>query len=82
VSSISDYLSNLPASVRAHLNQQLDWDNKGMNKDLIKIAYHMLGWEERLVTHLELTDVDIHDIKARNQGKPEMQRYVRDFSLT
>ena len=38
------------------------------------ICPHMLDWEEKLCTHLGLTAVDIHDIKARHQNNPELQR--------
>ena len=62
------YASSLPASALPHLEQQLDWN------DLIEIAHHMLDWEEKLCTHLGLTAVDIHDIKAKHQNNPELQR--------
>jgi hypothetical protein len=55
------------------LKQMLDWDNKGVDKDLNEIAYHMLDWEE-LSSQLGLTPVDVHDIKESNIGKPELQR--------
>ena len=59
------HASSLPASALPHLEQQLDWN------DLIEIAHRMLDWEEKL---LGLTAVDIHDIKARHQNNPELQR--------
>ena len=62
------HASSLPASALPHLEQQLDWN------DLIEIAHHMLDWEEKLCTHLGLTAVDIHDIKAKHQNNPELQR--------
>ena len=58
----SSYVSSLPASACHLLEQQLDWDN-GNDKDLIKIAYHMIEWEEKLSCHLGLTEVDVYDIK-------------------
>ena len=67
-------MSSLPASARDHLNKELDWDRGGVDKDLIKIAHHMLDWEEQLSSHLGLTQVDIRDIKERNPQKPELQR--------
>ena len=65
---IPAYASSLPAGALPHLEQQLDWN------DLIEIAHHMLDWEEKLCTHLRLTAVDIHDIKAKHQNNPELQR--------
>ena len=62
-------MSSLVASANVHplLEQQLDWDHEGVDKDLI----HMLNWEEKLCSHLGLTEVDRHDIYP---GKPELQR--------
>jgi hypothetical protein len=34
-----------------------------VSKDLDTIANSMLDWETKLVTLLELTDVDLHDLK-------------------
>jgi hypothetical protein len=58
----------LPLAVRPYLEQILDW------KDLIKISHHMIRWEEDLCIYLELTDVDIDDIKAKYPSQPELQR--------
>ena len=68
---LSGYLSSLSDRARSHLNDPVDWNN-----DLIVIAHPMLDWEERLCTHLGLTDVDVHDIKAKHQNNPELQRSV------
>ena len=40
------------------------------------IAHHMLDWEEKLRSHLGLTEVDVHDIKAVHGSNPGLQRYV------
>ena len=61
------------ASPISSLEQVLDWDNKS-DTDLIKIAHFMLEWEEKLCPHLNLTEVDIHDIKDIHKDKPELQR--------
>ncbi len=71
---ISSYTSSLPASARPHLELQLDWDHEGVDKDLNEIAYYMLHWEEKLSTHLGLTDIDIHDIKDTYRDRPPLQR--------
>ena len=52
----------------------MDWDHKGVDKDLVEIAYHMLGWEEQLSSLLGLTQVDIHDINKIYFKQPELQR--------
>ena len=62
-------MSSLPACARPHLELQLDWGHEGVEKDLSEIADHMLHWEEKLSTHLELTPTDIHDIKKDFQGQ-------------
>ena len=69
----SAYMSSLPPNARPHLELQLDHDNKGVDKDLYKIAEHMLGWDEQLSTHLKLTEVDIYDIKSMHT-QPSLQR--------
>ena len=71
--SLADYVSSLPASVRPHLEQRLDWDHEGVDKDLSEIAEDMLGWEEELSTHFELTTVNIEDIKTMHSN-PVLQR--------
>ena len=68
------YVSSLPASARGNLSQLLDWDHGGVDKDLMEIAHHMLGWEEQLSALLELTQVDIHDINRIYSNQPELQR--------
>ena len=65
---------SLPASARPLLEQQLDCDNEGVDKDLIEIAHHMLDWEEKLCSHLGLTLVDVHDIREIHPRNPELQR--------
>ena len=61
------YVSSLPASARSYLDRELDWSHGGVEKDLSEIAEHMLGWDEKLSAHLELTHIDIHDIKETHE---------------
>ena len=70
----SSYVSSLPPSARLYLEQVLDWDHEGVEKDLSEISDHMLDWEEKLATHLELTTIDIHDIKVAYNRVPALQR--------
>ena len=74
VCDISSCVSSLPASARPHLELELDWGHGEVEKDLSEIANHMLDWEEKLTTHLELTPVDTHDIKEMYPFKPVLQR--------
>ena len=64
----------LPPSARPHLELQLDWGHGDVEKDLSEIANHMLDWEEKLVTHLELTPIDIHDLKNKYSNEPVLER--------
>ena len=66
-------MSSLPANARPHLELQLDSGHEGVEKDLYEIASHMLNWEEMSV-YLELTPVDISDIKYMHFNKPALQR--------
>ena len=69
-------MCSLPACARPHLEWQLDWGHEGVDQDLHQIAHHMLDWEEALIAHLQLTEVDRSDIKDTYPGKPLLQRYV------
>ena len=44
-------------------------------------AHHMLDWEEKLRSHLGLTEVDVHDIKAVHGSNPGLQRYVAGLDM-
>ena len=72
-------MSSLPPPARPHSELQLDSGHDGVEKDLHKIAEHMLEWEEKLSAHLGLTPVDISDIKKRNHSNPELQRCVNSI---
>ena len=72
--SFSAYVCSLSPAARPNLELLLDWGHDGVDRDLIEIAHHMLHWEEKLCSHLGLTAVDIHDIKAIHHNKPELQR--------
>ena len=69
-------MCSLPACARPHLEWQLDLGHEGVDKDLYEIAHHMLDWEEALMAHLQLTEVDRSDIKDTYPGKPLLQRYA------
>ena len=71
---LEDYISSLPPPARPHLELQLDKGHGGVEEDLHEIAHHMLDWEEKLSVLLRLTQVNIRDIKDKNQLKPELQR--------
>jgi hypothetical protein len=55
------------------LELELDRGHGGVEKDLYKIADHMLKWEETLSAPLGLTVVDISDITKAIDG-PVLQR--------
>ena len=76
----TSYLSSLPDSAFPFLERELDWNCDGVEKDQSEIAEHMLGWDEKLSTHLELTHIDIHDIKQMYPNQPVLQRYVCSLS--
>lgn len=71
-SDLAAYISSLPTNTLDTLDQQLDWDHKGVDKDLNEISNHMVNWEE-LSAHLGLTSTDAHDIKAI-YSNPVLQR--------
>jgi hypothetical protein len=70
-SCASVYVSTLPASARRYLDQPVD-----RKTDLIVRAAPMLHWEQKLLAHLSLTEVDVHDIRESLPMKPLLQRLV------
>ena len=77
-SKLQMYISTLPPYARSLLDKELDWDNKGVDKDLVEIADKMIHWEEKgLHTLLELDHIDIHDIEDtyKYKDKPVLKRY-------
>jgi hypothetical protein len=70
-SCASVYVSTLPTSARRYLDQPVD-----RKTDLDLIADPMLHWEQKLLTHLGLTEFDVHDIKASLPMKPLLQRLI------
>jgi hypothetical protein len=67
-------VASLPPAVQGHLQQRLDWDNGGVDKDLSEIADYMLNWDGILSVPLGLTERDIHDIKKIHHDSPSLQR--------
>ena len=70
-----DYVSVLPLTSREYLDKVLDWDNRGVNKDLDKIAHVMIDWEEKLSSGLEIPYVDIQNLKTEYANKDILLRY-------
>ena len=58
-------MQNLPDTARAHLDKVLDWDGKGVDKDLEKISHLVTDdVEMKLLPELEIPDDDIQKIYA------------------
>ena len=64
--------SSLPASAQNMLDKELDWDNEGVERDLYKLAEHMVDWEEKLAAPLSLTATDVFEINKNSN--PVLQR--------
>ena len=58
-----EYVRKLPESSRAYLDKVLDWDNKGVDKDLEEIS-HMVtdAVEMKLFPELDIPDEDMQKI--------------------
>lgn len=65
-----DVIAVLSATACSWLDEMLDWDHHGVNSDLYSIAEHMVDWEEKLAALLQLTDVEIHDLKKIHINDP------------
>ena len=71
---IQTYLTSLPQSAHTYLELKLDSGHDGVEKDLGKIAHHMVDWQEKLIAHLELPHVDVNDIQKIHPNSPVLQR--------
>ena len=69
----SEYVDFIPPQCRFKLDKALDFEHKGVEKDLGEIANHLMDWESR-ASHLGLTKVDISEIKNSYRNKPALQR--------
>ncbi len=60
------------------MKKEIDWDNKGVDKDLYEIADSMdTDWEVILAIPLELTQEEIDDIKDKHtKDHPKLMRYT------
>ena len=75
IASLDFYVSSLPTkAVSLYLDKVLDWDQGGVEAHLDEIAYQMIEWEQKLAVKLEMTEVDIHDIKERHRENGRLQR--------
>ena len=71
-----EYVCKLPHSTRAYLNKVLDWDNKGVDKDLEKISQLMTDDVEiKLFPELAIPDEDKRRIIADFPNKKLLQWY-------
>ena len=67
------HMSLLPPPAHPYIDKMVDWDNN-TDKDLYKIARHMLRWES-LAPQLGLDHVEVDDIKKdcttllKNKGR-------------
>ena len=59
--------------LRPKLDQELDFENEGVSRDLGTIADFMLEWEGSIAEHLDLTQADICAIQYRYPREFKMQ---------
>ena len=62
---VTSYLLSFGLTSSPHLEKTLDYDNGGVEEDLIEIAKHLIEWEEKLVAPLGLTHTEKKDIKMK-----------------
>ena len=55
------------------LDQELDFDNKGVSKHLGQIADSMYEWEGPVAEQLDLTPTDVAAIKMQYPGELRLQ---------
>lgn len=81
VADYEQYVSGLPPLARGYLSEVLDWDNKGVNKDLDKIAHFMTNWEEELSSGLEIPYVEIENLKVDNKSDKLLRYFVFPYMI-
>ena len=57
-SEVMEYLIFYNLTSSPHLEKIIDWNNGGVEKDLIEIAKHLTEWEEKLVSPLGITHTE------------------------
>ena len=72
-----EYISSLPLSIHVFLQEELDWDNNGVDKDLNDIADHLSDWEVKLSVPFKFTPSEIHDLKAKHSNPSLLRLDVR-----
>ena len=77
-----DYLSILPVAAHPSLEKVLDWDHEGVDKDLSRIADSTgTDWEVTLAVPLELSWLDIEDVKRKYHQDPKLLRYFMSLYI-
>jgi hypothetical protein len=74
-----EYVSRIPEGTQHYLTRVLDWDNKGVNKDLDEIAASMIEWEEKLSSALEIPWHRICDLKGNKTPLLIRQAVLREW---
>ena len=71
-----EYVRKLPDSARPYLDKVLDWDNKGVDKDLERMS-HMVtdDVKEKLLPELKIPDEDMQKINEDFPNKELLQWY-------
>ena len=70
-------MERLSPEARKHLDKRLDYDNGGIDTDLLGIALSIPpNWESSLAVPLGLTAAESADIKHKNLQDLSLQRYI------
>ena len=75
IAGIKKYESVIHFSVHQYLDNELDWDSRGVDDDLSEIARYIPDWKDNLAEKMGLTKVEIHDIPLEYSTE-QLQRYV------
>jgi hypothetical protein len=71
----TDYMSQLAATAHGSLDCQLDWDNRGVERDLHEISKVLVDWKEKLCDHMQLKTHEVYDIEhGQNKDNLLLQR--------
>jgi hypothetical protein len=63
-------MSQLAASAHGYLDRQLDWDNRGVERDLHEISKVLVDWKVKLCDHMQLKRHEVYRAVASTPAAP------------
>ena len=83
---LDEVIASVPTVDRWKLDEVIDAGHRNTQGHVVPehlgmIANLIINWEGTIADYLSLSEQDRSDIRERNIGKPELQRYKNDLSI-